>query len=130
MGKLGMRVGVGKVQDVRLYSEQVVTTINGLNMPRYGLGNYIGPGQKQHATAAEKQQLASLSRAGKRLMGFCRTNLFKRLESGGAAFIQSIERHVFRNFIFLHALALGLDLPIGTPSPHLLDVPHPDEHPT
>jgi hypothetical protein len=27
--------------------------------------------------------VAGLSRAGKRLMGFCRTNLFKRLESGG-----------------------------------------------
>ena len=30
-------------------------------------------------------------------MGFCRTNLFKRLESSGAAFIQSIERHILRN---------------------------------
>ena len=31
--------------------------------------------------------IADLSRAGKRLMGFCRTNLFKRLESSGQAFL-------------------------------------------
>ncbi len=45
-----------------------------------------------------------LSRAGKRLMGFCRTNLFKRLESSGEAFQQSLERHILRNYIFLHAI--------------------------
>ena len=39
------------------------------------------------ATAAEARSSADLSRAGKRLMGFCRTNLFKRLESSGEAFI-------------------------------------------
>ena len=47
-------------------------------------------------------------------MGFCRTNLFKRLESSGQAFIQSVERHILRNYIFLHAIENGLPLPIGT----------------
>ena len=31
--------------------------------------------------------MQDLSRAGKRLKGFCRTNLFKRLESSGHAFL-------------------------------------------
>lgn len=35
-------------------------------------------------------------------MGFCRVNLFKRLESGGPAFLQSVERHVLRNFVVLY----------------------------
>ena len=54
-------------------------------------------------------------------MGFCRTNLFKRLESGGQAFIQSVERHILRNYVFLHAIERGLPLPIGTQDAGLLD---------
>lgn len=110
-----------------LYSDGVVSTINGLNLPRYGLANYISSAPKQRPTPAESQQLASLSRAGKRLMGFCRTNLFKRLESGGPAFIQSLERHVLRNYIFLYAIEEGLDLPLGTQNADLLDARNTDE---
>ena len=54
-------------------------------------------------------------------MGFCRTNLFKRLESGGPAFIQSLERHALRNFIFLHAIENNLSVPIGTQGAEFLD---------
>jgi hypothetical protein len=54
-------------------------------------------------------------------MGFCRTNLFKRLESGGQALIQSVQRHILRNFIFLHAIHHSLSLPIGTQDAGLLD---------
>jgi hypothetical protein len=46
-------------------------------------------------------------------MGFCRTNLFKRLESAGPAFLLSIERHILRNFIVLHAIDHGLDHSLG-----------------
>ena len=46
-------------------------------------------------------------------MGFCRTNLFKRLESAGPAFLLSIERHILRNFIVLYAIEQGLDIPLG-----------------
>ena len=60
-------------------------------------------------------------------MGFCRTNLFKRLESSGAAFQQSIERHILRNYIFLHAIENGLPLPIGTQDAGLLDAGNYDE---
>ena len=71
--------------------------------------------------------LRDLSRAGKRLMGFCRTNLFKRLESSGQAFLQSVERHILRNYVFLHAIENGLPLPIGTQDAELLDTRVYDE---
>ena len=55
-------------------------------------------------TPDEAKVLGDWSRAGTRLKGFCRTNLFKRLESSGHAFILSLERHILRNFIYLHAI--------------------------
>lgn len=78
-------------------------------------------------TTAEANLLKDLSRAGKRLMGFCRTNLFKRLESSGEAFQQSIVRHILRNHIYLHAIENDLPLPIGTQDVGLLDAGSYDE---
>lgn len=111
----------------RLYADSVVNTINQLNLSRYGLGNYIAKAPRQKPNPSEKQQLDDLSRAGKRLMGFCRTNLFKRLESGGPAFLQSLERHILRNYVFLYAVEEGLDLPLGAQSAEALDARIYDE---
>ena len=111
----------------RLYANPVVDVINTLNLPRYGLGLYIAPRPTPRANADEEQLLANLSHAGQRLMGFCRTNLFKRLESSGAAFIQSLERHILRNHVYLHAIAHNLPLPIGTQDAALLDEVGNDE---
>ena len=108
-------------QFARLYSSRVVDAINALHLPRYGLGQYIDEKPKVKPTAAETEQLDNLGRAGKRLMGFCRTNLFKRLESSGEAFLLSIERHIARNCVFLHALQNDLPLPIGTQNADILD---------
>lgn len=108
-------------QFARLYSPHVVSSINTLHLPRYGLGQYIHPKPANKTTAAEDEQLQNLGRAGKRLMGFCRTNLFKRLESSGEAFLLSIERHIARNSVFLHALENDLPLPIGTQNADTLD---------
>jgi superfamily II DNA or RNA helicase len=113
-----------------LYSEAVVKLISALNLPRYGLGNYAVSGKSAKGKSlapGELQQLKDLSRAGKRLMGFCRTNLFKRLESGGSAFLQSLDRHILRNYIFLHAIAQDLPLPIGAQEAALLDTRNNDE---
>ena len=60
-------------------------------------------------------------------MGFCRTNLFKRLESSGASFLMSIERHIVRNFIYLYAIEQDLDIPIGTQDASLLDTRYFDD---
>ena len=108
-------------QYARLYAAEVVDTINALGLPRYGLGNYIADKPKEAPSPSEADRLQNLSRAGKRLMGFCRTNLFKRLESSGKAFLQSLERHVLRNYVFLHAIENGLPLPIGTQDAAMLD---------
>jgi len=99
----------------------VVNAINDLALPRYGLGEYQVAGAEAVATAVEREVLRGLSRAGKRLRGFCRTNLFKRLESGGPAFVQSVERHILRNYVYLHALEHGFKLPIGTQDAGALD---------
>jgi hypothetical protein len=114
-------------QYARLYAPDMVAAINALNLPRYGLANYVAATPHKSPTPAEAKQLQDLSRAGKRLMGFCRTNLFKRLESSGEAFQQSIERHILRNHIFLHAIENNLPLPLGTQDSGLLDMGNYDE---
>lgn len=103
----------------QLYSRSVVNIISSLKLARYGLANYIAPSEPP--TEAEQQQLQDLSRGGQRLMGFCRTNLFKRLESSGQAFIQSVDRHILRNYIFLHAIENDEPLPIGSQNAEMLD---------
>ena len=108
-------------QYARLYSPEVVDIINRLELPRYGLGNYVSDTLPHSLTDEEKTQIQNLSDAGKRLMGFSRTNLFKRLESSGAAFLLSVERHLLRNYVFLHAIRNGLPLPIGTQDAVMLD---------
>ena len=111
----------------KLYSPKVVGVIRGLSLPRYGLGNYVADNPTIPPTPAEDKRIDDLSRAGKRLIGFCRTNLFKRLESSGAAFLQSVERHVLRNYVFLHAIRNDLPLPLGTQDAEMLDSRFTDE---
>ena len=103
-----------KDQYARLFADDVVRAVNDLRLPRYGLGNYQAPSSAQPPTPEEAKVLSDLSRAGVRLKGFCRTNLFKRLESSGQSFILSVERHILRNFILLHAIENHLPIPIGT----------------
>ena len=114
-------------QYAQLYSEEVVDAINELFLPRYGLGNYVKDNPEIATSPAEVRQIDDLSRAGKRLMGFCRTNLFKRLESSGFAFLQSVERHALRNYVYLHAIRNGLPLPLGTQDAEMLDSRFTDE---
>ncbi len=108
-------------QYAKLYSDTVVDTVRLLHLPRYGLANYLKATLDVPPSAAEAEVMKNLSRAGKRLIGFCRTNLFKRLESSGHSFLLSVRRHIFRNFIYLHALENGLPLPIGTQEASLFD---------
>lgn len=102
-----------KDQYARLYSPDIVDIINSLELPRYGLGNYIVPRPVGKPSNEEEVIIANLSRAGKRLMGFSRTNLFKRLESSGFCFLVSLSRHVLRNFVFFYAIQNNLPVPIG-----------------
>lgn len=108
-------------QYARLYRQDVVDAINALSLPRYGLANYLDENRCQQLSAADQKVIEDLNRAGRRLMGFCRTNLFKRLESSGHSFLLSVKRHVIRNMIALHALENDLPVPIGTQDVAQLD---------
>ena len=50
-------------QYARLYAPDVVDTINHLNLPRYGLGNYVTATPYKPPTPAEARLLQDLSRA-------------------------------------------------------------------
>lgn len=96
-----------------LYSKKIIDIINGLGLPRYGLQSYLNDKPLIKPTTAEEQIMLNLSRAGRRLMGFARTNLFKRLESSGFSFLLSLSRHILRNYLFVYALQNHLPIPIG-----------------
>jgi superfamily II DNA or RNA helicase len=100
-------------QYAKLYSQNVVDLINHLELPRYGLGERLNPKPLVQPTNDEQVTINNLSRAGRRLMGFCRTNLFKRLESSGFSFLLSVSRHILRNSVFVYALQNRLPVPIG-----------------
>ena len=111
----------------QLYSDEVVEAINSLSLPRYGLKNYLTDSLQLELAEHHTQIIDGLSRAGTRLMGFCRTNLFKRLESTGPAFLLSIRRHILRNMVVVHAIENALDIPIGPQEAELLDTRYCDE---
>lgn len=127
--KVTFRIDDDDPQDqfARLYADAVVEAINSLNLPRYGLAQYLAARPVPPTTSAEDEVIKDLSRAGRRMMGFCRTNLFKRLESSGEVFLQSLRRHILRNQVYLYALENGLDVPIGTQDSTLLDSAANDE---
>lgn len=113
----------------RLYDEEVVNVIASLKLPRYGLAGYVASETQASATPEERRILDNLNRAGQRLRGFCRSGLFKRLESSGYSFLRSLDRHVLRNLVTLHAIENGLPVPIGTQDPALMDAAIDDEDP-
>ena len=107
-------------QYAMLYSEQIADGVIGeLALPRYGLGGYLLP-EFQSAKLPpelegdEAQTIKNLNRAGKHLIGFARSGLFKRLESSGWAFLLSVRRHIIRNAVYLAAFdAEDGELPVG-----------------
>lgn len=113
-----------KDQYAMLYKQDIVDTINDLEIPRYCLAQKLQDKnvlEKMNISTEEQQVIKNLSRAGKEIIGFCRTNLFKRLESSGYAFILSLKRHILRNNIFLYAYENNLPLPIGSQSFEFID---------
>lgn len=108
-----MSLGDDKDQYAQLYDDDIVSLIDDLSLPRYSMLDYVDESKKPIATEEELQIIENLSRAGHRTKGFCRTNLFKRLESSGYAFLLSVERLIQRNSVVLYAAKNGLDIPIG-----------------
>ena len=116
-----------KDQYAKLYSSHVTTVIAQLHLARYGLRLYVEDNVRN--TEAELHIIDDLSRAGKRMMGFARTGLFKRLESSGPSFLKSLQRHIMRNYVVMHALDSGLDVPIGQHEQELLEQAVDDQEP-
>jgi len=110
-----------KDQYARLFRDEVVQVIEQLSLPRYGMAGYLVPDAERTADENEQRILKNLNRAGRRLIGFCRTNLFKRLESSGYSFLLSVDRHILRNLVTLHAIDNNLPVPIGTQDAAMLD---------
>ena len=100
-------------QYAKLYDSEVVDLIDTLALPRYTMLDYVDVNKAEKANREERQMIENLSRAGHRTKGFCRTNLFKRLESTGYAFLLSVERLIIRNYIVSYAAENGLPIPIG-----------------
>ena len=82
-------------------------------MTRYGLSQYESPERVEKASAIDKRLLENLSRAGQRMMGFCMSTFFKRIDSSGFSFLLTLYRHILRNAVFIYALENKLPLPIG-----------------
>ncbi len=96
----------------RLFSEEVLAMINNLKLARYDLNQYKKKDLKG-LTTEEKNLFKDLERSRAHPKGFCRINLFKRLESSGFSFLQSVQRHILRNCIFIYAFETGQDLIVG-----------------
>ena len=95
----------------QLVSDKVINTIGRLQLPRYALGRAL---DKNFELNPEQQKIRdNLTRAGSKLIGFCRSGLLKRLESSGHSFLRSVEAHVRRNEVFLYALRQGKPIPVG-----------------
>jgi superfamily II DNA or RNA helicase len=118
-------------QYAALYDTDVVDVIDNLTLPRYGLANdrygLIQRKNQGQLTTDQARIVQDLFNAGNRLKGFTKTNLFKRLESSGQAFILSVQRHIQRNYIYLHALENNLSIPIGTQDAAMVDAQYFDE---
>ena len=97
----------------RLYSDEMVALMEELMLPRYGLIKYLNEAKAEEASPIEKRLIENLSKAGQRMMGFCKSTFFKRMDSSGFAFLLTLKRHILRNAIFLYAIDNKLRLPIG-----------------
>lgn len=97
----------------RLYSEQMIGLMEQLQLPRYGLSQCIKPDKRDQASAADQLIIDNLSKAGQRMMGFCRSTFFKRIDSSGFSFLLTLYRHLLRNYLYIYALDNKLPLPIG-----------------
>lgn len=97
----------------RLYSTEMIDLMEELKLPRYGLIHFYDEAKAAHIQKHEKLIIENLSRAGQRMMGFCKSTFFKRIDSSGFAFLLTVYRHILRNAVFVYAIDNKLPLPVG-----------------
>jgi len=97
----------------KMFSDKMIDIMETLKLPRYCLSMYLKPDAKNDANDTENKILDNLARAGYRMLGFCLSTFFKRMDSCGFSFLITIFRHILRNAVFIYALDNKLKLPIG-----------------
>ena len=102
-----------------LFSKDVVDMISNLKLARYDLNQYKKKNLVELSTE-EENLFKDLERSRAHPKGFCRINLFKRLESSGFSFLQSIQRHILRNCIFIYAIETRQNLLVGEKSGEII----------
>ena len=102
-----------KDQYSRLYSDEMISLMESLKLPRYGLIHYISDDRTVDIPKSDQLVIDNLSRAGVRMMGFCKSTFFKRMDSCGYSFLLTLYHHLLRNAVFMYALDNGYNLPIG-----------------
>lgn len=89
-------------------------TLKNLALPRYALADFVDVTQTAQLSKDEQQIIDDFKRSKGQVAGFVRTTFYKRLSSCGYAFTISLERHIARNELFLHAISNEKPLPVGT----------------
>jgi hypothetical protein len=97
----------------RLYSADMLALMEELKLPRYGLSHYYDAKHDPDLSRSESLLIANLSKAGQRMMGFCKSTFFKRIDSSGFSFLLTLYRHILRNALFIYAIEHKQPLPIG-----------------
>lgn len=105
-------------------SNEALDAINALKLPRYALIDYVD--KKAKRTVAEEELLKDWVRARSRLIGITRTHFYKRLSSCGYAYDISLQRHLARNEMWIHALDNGFEVPTGTVVDEMFSDGEPD----
>lgn len=108
----------------KLYTVDVVEKITKLHLPRYILGDLLKEDlvpDKKYKKIIENLELVGRLNKGGNFIGFCKSNLFKRLESSGASFLKSLYRHILRDSIYIYALENKLEIPLGSQDSGLFD---------
>lgn len=96
-----------------LYSSDMIDLMESLALPRYGLSNFISDKAAADVPKHVQTLIDNLSRAGARMMGFCKSTFFKRMDSSGFSFLLTLYRHILRNCVYIYALDNKLPVPIG-----------------
>lgn len=96
----------------KMESAETLDVIDDLKLPRYNLAAYLR--KSLQLTPDEKLSVDRFERGSGHLIGFVRSGLYKRLSSCGFSFLLSLQRHIARNRIYIHAIENDLDLPLGT----------------
>ncbi len=102
-----------------MVSDETLDAISNLLLPRYGLARYVN--SVYEPTAIELDLIEKWEKSSGHLSGFVKTGLFKRLSSCGTSFMISLQRHLARNEMWIHAFEKGLNVPVGSVLESMLD---------